>query len=480
MESRRTGEGLRRRTATTVLVAAVVVYFVAVTHRTAMGVAGVEAIHRFDLAATGLAMLGVAQLVAYAGMQLPAGHLLDRFGARTMLTAGALVMAGGQLLLAFAPDVGWALAARVLVGAGDAPVFLAATRLIAQWFPPRRVPVLVQMTGLVGMAGQLASAIPVALLLHRQGWSTTFAALGALGVVSAVVAFLCVRDRAAAPEAPAAALAPDTGATRALAASDEDAEADVEPGPEEDSAAARARAPRESFVASVVAAARPAGTRLGYWCHFVTPTSANVVALLWGVPFFVSAQGRTPAEASLLLTILTATAMVAGPAVGHFTSRHPLRRSTLVLASSLLTLLVWATVLAPSTPRPLWQLVVLVVVIALGMPVALVGIDFARTSSPPARLGTATGFVNTGGFSSTILGILLVGVVLQLATPPGGEAYSLDAFRLAFASLLLPWLAGVAGVLRSRRRARIVLVESGVVVRPMRDIIRQRVTAGRD
>ena len=224
------------------------------------------------------------------------------------------------------------------------------------------------------------------------------------------------------------------------------------------------------------AAARPAGTRLGYWSHFVAPFSYNVVAMLWGVPFFVTAQGRTPAEASALLSAMTVSAMVTGPVVGHWTGRHPLRRSWVVLASCAGTLLAWVTLLAPSTPRPMWQLVVFSFVIGAGGPVSLVGIDYARTFTPADRLGTATGFVNTGGFTSTIAGVLVVGVVLQVVSPAGATTYTLDAYRLAFAVLLVPWVLGVVGVLRTRRRARTELSAAGIPVPPLREALRRRRT----
>ncbi len=411
--------------------AAVVVYFTAVVHRTALGVAGVEAIDRFGLSATMLALFSVVQLTAYASMQLPAGQLLDRFGARSVLVAGSLVMASGQLLLAVSDQVAWALVARVLIGAGDAPIFIGACRLVAEWFPPRRVPVMVQTTGLIGQAGQLASAIPVAWLLHDHGWTVAFATLAGLGLVAASVAFAGIRSAASPTPAP------------------------------------------ERFLSAVRSAARPHGTRLGFWSHFVCPFSANVVALLWGVPFFVTAQGRTPGEASLLLIVLTLSAMVTGPLAGHFTARHPMRRSWAVLGTAVATLVAWAVLLAFDTPRPLWQLVVFVVVLGAGAPISLVGVDYARTFTPRERLGAATGFVNMGGFTSTILGVLAVGLVLQLVSPAGANTYTLDAYRVAFAVLLVPWVVGVAFVLHHRRGARNDLAAEGVRVRPLRDVLRR-------
>ena len=438
---RTTGPRVPARTATLVYLAVVTAYFVAVLHRTALGVAGVEAVERFALSPTGLAMFSVAQLTVYAAMQLPAGRLLDRFGARAVVGVGSAVMAVGQLVLAFADSVPLALVARVLIGAGDAGIFISATRLVAEWFPPRRAPLMVQVTGLIGQSGQLASAIPLAWLLHTHGWSAAFGTLAVVGAGASAIAFAGIREP-----------------RREASAHDE---------------------PVGSFWHNVRAAARPAGTRLGYWSHFATPFSANVVALLWGVPFFVTAQGRTPAQAAGLLTILTLAAMATGPVVGHLSGRHPLRRSWIVLGSCVTTLVAWAALLAFDTPRPYWQLVVFVVLIGAGGPVSLVGMDFARSFTPPHRLGTASGFVNTGGFTSTILGVLAVGVVLQLLSPAGATTYTLEAYRAAFAVLVVPWAVGVGGVVRNRRLARAELAAGGVVVPPLREVMARRRRGGR-
>ena len=170
-----------RRSAALVWAVAALTYLAAVVHRTALGVAGVEAIDRFSLGATGLAMFGVLQLGVYAGLQIPAGRLLDRYGPRTLVVTGSAVMAVGQGVLAVAWDLPSALAARALIGAGDAAIFISACRLIADWFPPRRAPVMVQVTGLVGQSGQIVSALVVMPALHAFGWGATFGMLAAAG-----------------------------------------------------------------------------------------------------------------------------------------------------------------------------------------------------------------------------------------------------------------------------------------------------------
>jgi MFS family permease len=435
---------------------AVAAYVVAVLHRTAFGVASAEAVNRFGIGATALSLLAVVQIAVYAAMQVPGGTLLDRWGPARVIVAGSLVMATGQALMAFAPGFGWALAARALVGAGDAPIFIAVTRLVAIHFPSRRVPVMVQITGLIGQTGQLASAIPLAYLLHRSGWSVAFAALAGLGVVAAGAVWrVLVRP-----------------ARRA------EVQARADAGPQSDTRPPSAERPRSASVADALTTHwRTPGVRLGFWSHFLGPFSANTIALVWGVPYFTTAQGRSPADASLLLTCMVLANIAVAPFIGMATATIPTHRSWLVLGGAAVTALTWTALLLPTTPRPLWQLVGFVLVIGAGGPMSLVGMDFARSFAAEHRAGSAAGFVNMGGFIATIIGVLLVGVVLEVTSPRGASTYTVGEYRLAFAALAVPWTIGVVGVYLSRRDTRAGLAEDGILIPTLREAWRRR--AGR-
>ena len=178
-------------------------YAVAVFQRASLGVAGVEAQRRFATTAAVVSLFAVLQLAVYAALQIPVGVLLDRIGSRRLIATGAFVMGIGQLVLATAHAVGLAVAGRVLVGAGDAMTFISVLRLIAVWFPPRRVPLLTQMTGILGQIGQIAAAYPLVALLQSAGWSTSFVVAGGLGVAVAVLSAATLRN--APPEVSAAA-----------------------------------------------------------------------------------------------------------------------------------------------------------------------------------------------------------------------------------------------------------------------------------
>ncbi|MFL6100925.1 MAG: nitrate/nitrite transporter [Actinomycetales bacterium] len=443
-----TGAGASRR-AWLVWGAGLAAYVVAVLQRTSLGVAGLDASKRFDASASVLATFAVLQLLVYAGLQIPVGVSVDRVGPRRLIATGAMVMALGQILLAVTHTLGLAILARALVGAGDAMTFVSVLRLVTAWFPPRRVPIVTQLTGMVGQLGQVLSAVPLVALLHQWGWTAAYLSIASAGVLAGVLAVIGIRDAPPGSAPPVTAI----GVRQVLGQL------------------------REAW--------QHPGTRLGLWTHFSTQFSGTVFALLWGFPFLVSAEGLSIPDAGELMTLLVFTSLLAGPLFGRFVALHPLRRSWLVLAIIGVTVLAWTAVLAWPGRAPLGLLVLLVLVLAVGGPGSMVGFDFARSFNPPARLGTATGIVNIGGFVASLLTMFAVGVVLDLFAPGGGtgaggpRAYPLSAFRAGWSVQYVAWAIGVVGILRTRRLVRRRMAEAGVVVPPIREAIARERNARR-
>jgi hypothetical protein len=63
-----------------------------------------------------------------------------------------------------------AVAARVLVGAGDAMTFVSVLRVVGFWFPGRTVPLVTQLTGILGPVRADRRAYPLVALLHATSW----------------------------------------------------------------------------------------------------------------------------------------------------------------------------------------------------------------------------------------------------------------------------------------------------------------------
>ncbi|MGI5132600.1 MFS transporter [Pseudonocardia sp. CA-107938] len=428
------GWGVDRRS-TAVWAVGLTAYLIGIMHRTSFGVAGLDAAQRFGAGPALLSGFVVLQLLVYAALQVPAGVLLDRFGARAVVTVGGLTMAAGQVLLGTTTELPLAVAARVLVGIGDALTFVSVFSLVPTWFTARRVPLMTQLTGLIGQLGQVLSALPLAALLHVGGWTAAFVSAGGVGAFVALTAWAVVRDR------PPGAPVPRPAGTVA------------------------------QVVEGIRASWREPGTRLGLWSHMGTQFSGVVFALLWGVPYLVAGQGFSATGAAGMLTLLVGVGIVAGPLFGEFTARHPLRRSWLVITVIVATAAVWTVVLLVPPPAPVWLLVLLVIVLATGGPGSMIGFDFARTFNPAHRGGTAVGIVNIGGFTASLLTAFAMGAVLGVVAPAG---YTPESFRLAWTVQYVWWAVAIVGVLLARRKARRKMAEDGVVVPPLREVLDRR------
>ena len=424
-----TGPGTRAWVIWTVGVAA---YVLAITNRSSLSAVGVDAAARFDADAATLSMFAVVQLAVYGGMQIPIGVLLDRYGARPIMTIGMLLMAVGQLTMAISPSVGVAILARMLLGAGDAAIFPGVLRLIATWFPAQRGPIMVQLTGIVGQTGQLVALVPLAALLHATTWSITFGSIAGLGVLFGVLVFLLIRNHP-----------PDR---------DEDVSVDTDTG------AIRVVTSAVDTGVGIRAAWAHPGTRLAFWSHFTTPFAGTAFVLLWGMPFLTAGEGRTTAEAASIMSLYVVVGMALGPIMGELSRRIPhLRSRALVLPTVAVQAVAWLAVVAYPGPAPLWLLLVLAVALATGGPASMIAFDHARTHNPSHRLSTATGVTNAGGFLAALIAILLIGLALDLQGAGTPDTYTLDAFRLAFLTQLPLWALGATFIVIERKRTRIRL-----------------------
>lgn len=398
-----------------ILVAGTITYLAAIMGRSSLAGLGTDMALRFDADSATLALFTTLQLAVYGAMQIPAGLLLDRWGARVVVTAGMLTMAAGSVWLAFAPDVLSAVLARVLTGAGDAMIFPSVLRLLALWFPARRVPFLQQITAQIGQLGQILSVVVLTTFAHGWGWEIAFCGLGGVFVLFAILDAALIRER----------------------------RGSVVP-----------HAPRPRQLALLGAAVREPGTRLAFWIHFVTPFAGTAFALLWGIPFLTAGEGLSRDVAALLITVFVLGGAVFAPVMGLLSGAHPDRRPLIAVCSVLAQAGALAAVLLIPGPAPVWLLVLWVVTLSSGGAASMIAFDVTRRDNPLARLSTATGVVNIGGFLAALLLVYAIGLLLDLqhADP---AAYTRDQLRLAMSATFVFWGLGLVGLaIESWRRRR--------------------------
>ncbi len=352
-------------------------YFVAVFHRSSLAVAGLAAAERFEISAAQLSTFVMLQLLVYAGMQIPVGLLVDRFGPRRVILVGAVILTLAQAGFAFADSFATALIARAFVGVGDAMTFVCLLRLVNSWFAVRAISQVTLVTGPVGQLGAVLAATPMTIALASVGWTRAYLISAAVGAVVTVAVLFFVHDE------------PGTKSVRGPALSWVNI--------------------RKSLAASW---AQP-GTRLGFWVHFSTQFSATVLGLLWGFPYFVEGEHKSAEFAGVLLSIAVVAVVVSGPILGRLIVVYPWHRSSLVIGIILAIVAVWTLTLCWPGDAPDWLLVLLVIVAGVGGPASMIGFDYARSANPLERLASATGIVNQGGFFASLILVIAIGLILD-------------------------------------------------------------------
>jgi MFS family permease len=402
---------------------AVLVYLLAVFHRSSLSVAGLLAEQRYGITPAELSVFVLLQIGVYAAMQVPTGILVDRYGPRRMLVVAATVMGVAQLLFAVVPSYPAALAARTMLGCGDAMTFVSVLRYVAARFDARRYPVLVALTSMVGTVGNVLATLPLALLLRSVGWGVSFAGAGSLSLLAAAGVWLLLPDGTPVRRVPR----------------------DV----------TELRMAGLSVGRRIRAAWQLPGTRLGFWVHFASMASATAFGVLWGGPYLENGVGFSAAQAGAVLMIGVAASTLASPLVGSLIGRRPAVRVPLSLGVCAATVVGWlVTVLAWGAAPPKPEVIVLFVVMTLGGPASMVAFALARDYNRAHTLGTASGVVNVGGFVAAILVALGMGWVLDLEG--GTTAHNL---RLAVLVAVAVQAAGAARVAIWYRRVRAAVHE---------------------
>ena len=155
--------------------------------------------------AIGTETMGVVNgtyFLAFAAMQIPAGMLLDRYGARRMVPGLFLLAVAGSVLYAAAQSGPELIAGRALIGIGCALGLMGPMVVIARWFEPERYARLISLLFTIGGLGALLASTPLAAVSEAIGWRGAFYLMAAVTGIIAVLLYTIVRD--APPGAPQA------------------------------------------------------------------------------------------------------------------------------------------------------------------------------------------------------------------------------------------------------------------------------------
>nr|WP_256445177.1 MFS transporter [Verticiella sp. GG226] len=146
------------------------------------------------LSAAGLGGLSAAYFIAFAALQLPLGHWLDRYGARRVEAMLLVIAAVGALLMALGRDITVATAGRLCIGIGVSACLMAPYTYFRRCCTPERQARLSQWMLVAGTTGAVLATLPTGAMAEWLGWRGVFGTIAVLLLGSAVAVYRLVPD----------------------------------------------------------------------------------------------------------------------------------------------------------------------------------------------------------------------------------------------------------------------------------------------
>jgi MFS family permease len=357
--------------------------------------------------------LSALYFYGYAGMQIPVGLLLDRFGPRRLMTAAAALVAAACLSFAFSDGLAAASVTRFLIGVGCAFSLVGAMAVAGQWFARRRFALLSGLAMMFGMAGGIFGQAPLRMAVNATDWRTTLAWLAIIGVALMLAAWAFVRDRRRGSGGLAAVL----GGLRQVAAN------------------------RQTWLNAVAG--------LG--------STAPLLAFagLWGVPYLQAVHEIDRVSAGAVTSVTFIGWGVGAPLIGWLSDRFGNRRTPLIAGLTLSALSLAGILYLPGVP--LWAVSVLCFGVGFGGSAQIVSFALVREHNPPQLSGTAIGMVNALVTGAGAVFQPMVGWLLDFAwdgaSVDGARVYAIAAYHVAFSVLIVGCVVGILCAVAVRESA---------------------------
>lgn len=375
---------------------AVAFYFYEYFIRVAPSVMVEDLFRSFHIGAGIVGVISAAYLYAYAPMQLPVGVLMDRYGARKLLTIATLVCGLASLIFGIAPAVWLTIVARVFMGIGSAFAFIGMIYITSHWFHGRILALLVGIGNSIGMLGAVFGEGPLSEMVRAFTWRPTMVGLGIIGLILGLVIFLIVRNDPKSMEA-------------------------------------QATKKKSSLLKSMKLICRNKQTWINGVVAMMLYTATAAFGGLWAIPFLEQTQGFSNEMASYAASMIYVGWIVAGPIIGHFSDKTCNRKSWILL-STLLSIVFFCLVVYTPFTSPIWTFS-LMFLLGCALSAQLLCYSLAIELNTPDTKGAALAMTNflvfvAGSLIQTLIGLFLdarwTGKVLHHA-----RHYSLENYQIA-------------------------------------------------
>jgi len=366
---------------TTVLFA----YLLIVSQRTAPGLISDQLMKDFSVTASTIGLLTSIQFLAYASLQIPIGILSDRFGPNIFLILGTILNGLGTLIYSIAPNESFLLIARLMVGIGDATIWVNLVLILSVWFKVNQFVGLLGIAGMTGSLGFLLATVPFSAWITWAGWRIPFFTVGIILCLWGVLLYFVLIKK---PEQMDKQRLPDKKPIEKVA---------------------RKREKTMVLLKRIFSDRQAWATFL---CHFGAVGTYVGFIGSWAVPYGMNVYDMTRAHASQFIMIGLIGAIIGAPLTSWISGRlGSIKKPYLIIHSVIFVS--WLAFLLTSGKPPYAMLVVLFFLIGYGNGASALTFIIVRKSFDIKIVGLVSGFANTGGFLSAVLLPSVFGKVLD-------------------------------------------------------------------
>jgi MFS family permease len=163
--------------------------------RSALSVAAPLVMKELRIDAAQLGIVFSSFFVGYTLFTFIGGYASDLFGPKRVFALSMTVWSVFCGLTAAAVGFSSLLIVRILFGCGEGPFGAAASKMVNNWFPPRRVATAIGIANAGTPIGGALSGVVAGSLAVHYGWRTSFVVLGAIGLVWTLCWAFAVSDK---------------------------------------------------------------------------------------------------------------------------------------------------------------------------------------------------------------------------------------------------------------------------------------------
>ncbi|MBS4211322.1 MULTISPECIES: MFS transporter [Neobacillus] len=368
-----------------VFTAVLFTYFIIVSQRTAPGLISDQLMKDFHLPAATIGLLASIQFLAYAGLQIPIGILSDRLGPNYFLIGGTLLTGLGTIIYSTAANEAILFAARLLVGIGDAAIWVNLVLILSGWFRANEFVKLLGLAGMAGSLGFLLATVPFSAFIASFGWRPPFLTTGIILCLIAILLY-CVL-----------VIKPNQiGLNKTK--------------PQQSYLKKQPRQEKTLVMLRRIFSNRQAWA--AFFCHFGAVGTYVGFIGSWAVPYGMHVYDMTRSAASQLVMIGLIGAIIGAPVTSWFSARIDSLKRPYVLVHVVI-FLSWTVIWLFGGNPPVFLLYILFFLIGYGNGGSTLTFAVVRQSFPIKEVGVVTGFANTGGFISAVLLPSIFGKVLD-------------------------------------------------------------------